>query len=160
MRFYEFRCRYLWRVELVLKRPRCWFVGHHVEWGGPYNFESDYCTKCHQDWPQDLMTLPKYLTRCYVWVVEREWRWFDRLDDWLFTNHQNWLPDWWENQENKMFRYCHYCGYSYTEFKCLVCGILFETCMCESGTTCEECAELEDVQTVTPIRKLGEQNGY
>ena len=42
-----------------------------------------------------------------------------------------------------MLRYCDYCGYSYLEYICQDCGKVFETCACENGVLCEECADRE-----------------
>lgn len=79
-----------------LQRVKCWFVGHGEAHGHPYNsFDPDYCPKCFIEWPQDQPELPKYLNRIYAWVVERNWRWFLRLDDWLCINHWHRLPSWW-----------------------------------------------------------------
>ena len=86
-----------WRICLAGRRGKCWFVGHEEAQGDIYHTgDPDYCPKCFIEWPQDKMELPKYLNRIYVWFVTRDWRWFNRLDEWLIFKHSKWLPRWWE----------------------------------------------------------------
>lgn len=40
-----------------------------------------------------------------------------------------------------MIRYCDYCGSGYIKFECQVCHKEFETCNCEDGVLCGECAD-------------------
>ena len=94
MKWYEWRW---YALNEKWQRVKCWFVGHSEAWGDPMvPGDDDYCPKCFVEWPQDKMELPKYLTRIYVWVVERDWRWFNALDEWLRVKHLRWLPSWWE----------------------------------------------------------------
>jgi len=59
------------------------------------NYTPDYCPKCFMEWPQDANELPKIFNGWYVWMIERNWKWFVKLDDWLII-HAKWLPSWWE----------------------------------------------------------------
>lgn len=85
-----------WRMEVFFKRIRCFLLGHSERPGSRLNYEEDYCPICHILWPQDAREIPKYLTRIYVWLVNREWTWFNEFDVWMFDNHRNLLPRWWE----------------------------------------------------------------
>jgi len=58
-------------------------------------YEDEYCSKCFITCPQDKITLPQLLTRLYCWMVECEWQWFNRFDEWLCENYQDRLPHWW-----------------------------------------------------------------
>ena len=82
-------------LSLGLLRMRCWFVGHWEVMGERWSQEPDYCSRCYVDWPSETTTLPTYLTRGYCWLVERNWRWFEGLDEWLY-NHipRKWWPRW------------------------------------------------------------------
>lgn len=84
-------------LSLRLLRVRCWLVGHEVVHGGRWTNEPNYCPRCFIDWPSEHTTLPMLLNKGYCWLVERDWRWFDRLDEWFF-NHvpRKWWPSWWE----------------------------------------------------------------
>ena len=86
----------LWYLERMVRRVGCFFVGHNEVTGERLIYESDWCSKCFCRWPQDRVTLPRLLNRCYGWVVERNWHWFVCLDDWLYINHREKTPDWWE----------------------------------------------------------------
>jgi len=86
----------LWKLELMFQRVGCFFVGHDERAGQVWDYEDDYCSRCLVSWPQDKITLPRLLTRLYSWMVERKWRWFERLDDWIYENHRDRLPTWWE----------------------------------------------------------------
>ena len=86
----------LWKLELVFRGIDCFFVGHVLVEGEPAINEADFCYECLCDWPQDKLTLPHLLTRCFGWLVEREWRWFYRFDFWIGEKLGNSLPDWWE----------------------------------------------------------------
>ena len=74
----------------------CFFTGHDERSGEQLIYENDWCAKCFVEWPQDKITLPRLLMYCFGWLIEREWQWFDRFDDWICANHRNRLPDWWE----------------------------------------------------------------
>ena len=86
----------LWKLELVVRRVGCFFVGHDKKSGEWRMYEPDYCSKCLCDWPQDKVALSLLLNRCFGWLIEREWSWFARFDDWLIEYHNEMLPDWWE----------------------------------------------------------------
>lgn len=60
------------------------------------DYDPDYCDKCFINWPSEKTTMPVLLNRWYVWMVKRDWRWFEKLDAWLIFKHSNWLPGWWE----------------------------------------------------------------
>ena len=84
----------LWlKADVALKYTQCFFKGHNLRWGERYNYEPDYCDRCFVEWPQDQATLVDYLSRCYGFMVERDWRWFQRLDDWLWSKFR--MPGWW-----------------------------------------------------------------
>lgn len=85
----------LWALRLVVKRFWCWCVGHEVRTGDGLAY-CDYCDRCCVTRPQDLTTLSDLLRESYGWLVERNWEWFERLDDWLCENHSQKLPGWWE----------------------------------------------------------------
>jgi len=82
-------------LTLRLLRMRCWFIGHDEVMGEQWNYEPDYCSRCYAEWPSETTTLPTYLTKEYCWLVERDWKWFNYLDEWLF-NHlpRKWWPEW------------------------------------------------------------------
>lgn len=84
----------LFQAELRVRRIKCWFVGHDVRGGVPY--EPDWCDRCYIEDPDDRRLLPGLLNRTYVWLVERDWAWFERFDDWMFDKHQKRLPSWWK----------------------------------------------------------------
>lgn len=86
----------LWKLELMSQRVDCFFVGHSTTFPDQWCNEDEYCSKCFVTCPQDKVTLPRLLNRLYSWVVERKWRWFERLDGWLCENHKEQLPTWWE----------------------------------------------------------------
>ena len=88
----------LWALELVFRGIGCFFTDHNEMPGSSLIGENDFCTKCLCDWPQDKITLPLLLNRCYRWFVEREWqwRWFYRFDFWIEKRYGDSLPDWWE----------------------------------------------------------------
>ena len=56
--------------------------------------------------------------------------------------------------------YCDYCGSSYWDVKCRICGGLFEVCMCEfAKTVCDECEydlgeDADCVEVVYPTTSL------
>lgn len=87
---------WLWRISLCPSRIWCFFTGHGEVPGERWSYEPDYCPRCYVDWPQDRRELPKYFNRAYCWMVNQNWRWFIRLDDWLLEKHANRLPCWWE----------------------------------------------------------------
>lgn len=80
------------------QRVKCWVVGHSIAYGNcrtnPH--DPDFCWNCGLEWPEEHITLYNYLNRFYVWMVERNWHWFNKLDDWLLNNHIRWIPSWWE----------------------------------------------------------------
>ncbi len=84
-------------LSLKLLRVRCWFTGHEIVYGERWTDEPNYYPKCFIDRPSETITLPTLLNRGYCWLVEREWKWFNQLDEWLF-NHApiRWWPSWWE----------------------------------------------------------------
>lgn len=84
----------LYKFELVFLKCQCWLIGHDERWGSRINYESDWCARCHCEWPQEKVTLPKLLNRGYVWIVKREWAWLETLDLWLRDYIR--LPSWWE----------------------------------------------------------------
>ncbi len=86
----------MWKIKLKWLRLKCFFTGHGEMLGERWIYEPDYCPKCYMDWPQDRVALPKILNRIYVWLVNRNYDWFNRLDGWLLGEHSNRLPSWWE----------------------------------------------------------------
>lgn len=72
------------------------FIGHNERRGNALNYGADYCEWCHAEWPQGKVTLPYLLNVMYCWLVERNWKWFERMDMWLCLNHGKFLPHWWE----------------------------------------------------------------
>lgn len=84
---------WFWGVWAKASGIKCWFVGHNEILG--LGHEPNYCNRCFIDDPRDTTTLPDLLQRGYGWLVERDWAWFDRLDDWLCENHGKRLPHWW-----------------------------------------------------------------
>ena len=86
----------LWKLKYLIRGIGCFFLGHEMLPGDEEISENDWCLHCLVDWPQDQVTLPRVLNRCFGWMVEREWNWFARIDDWLIENHSEILPDWWE----------------------------------------------------------------
>ena len=86
----------LWKLKYLIRGIGCFFLGHEMLPGDEEISENDWCLHCLVDWPQDRVTLPRLLNRCFGWLVEREWNWFARIDDWLIEYHQEHLPDWWE----------------------------------------------------------------
>ena len=85
----------MWELKALFLRAWCWLAGHDERMGNALNYEDDYCAKCYISWPQDTSTLPDLLNRLYVWIVERDWQWFERLDMWLCTHYGKVLPRWW-----------------------------------------------------------------
>ena len=88
----------LWLTDTVWwtgRRIKCWFFGHRVVYGDYRMHETAWCDRCFVEYPQETITLHNYLNRWYVWMVLRDWAWFNRLDDWLF-DHKIPLPSWWE----------------------------------------------------------------
>jgi hypothetical protein len=83
-------------TDVYPRRIHCFLMGHDERMGNSLNYEPDYCDRCLVDWPQDRATVPELLRRCFVWCYERNWRWLVRLDVWLWNNHRNRLPTWWE----------------------------------------------------------------
>lgn len=86
-----------------LKRLQCFLTGHKVGWGERLHgcqLAPDYCKRCYMDDPQDAMVLTDYLNDVYVWVVDRNWRWFLTVDYylymWILDHRPGWLPSWWE----------------------------------------------------------------
>lgn len=86
-----------WKLEIMRLRLKCFLVGHDERTGGegPPPYEDDRCYRCFVTWPTDRIDLPTLLSRLYGWFVERDWRWFDRLDMWLCENYSARLPNWW-----------------------------------------------------------------
>lgn len=85
----------MWRLKLLVLRTKCWFVGHDERPSDPINYEEAYCARCYVDWPQEKTTLPDLLNVVYYWLAERNWKWYERLDSWLYENYDHVLPDWW-----------------------------------------------------------------
>lgn len=83
----------MWELKLRLLRIRCFFTGHR-EVTGVY-YEDGYCSRCFISWPEDRVTIPFLLNRLYCWTGEREWKWFDRLDNCLWKHYGQFLPHWW-----------------------------------------------------------------
>ena len=87
----------MYKVMYWLRRIRCLFTGHNV-CTELYSQDDDYCSRCYADCPQELVTLPILLNRVYCWLVERDWKWFERFDLWI--GQVEWrrrrLPSWWE----------------------------------------------------------------
>lgn len=83
-----------WNLKVALWRVRCWFRGHN-EVARDWPSLDTYCDKCFIDEPADRLDLPTILNHRYVWVVERNWQWFERFDIWLCDNHGKRLPHWW-----------------------------------------------------------------
>jgi len=75
----------------------CFLLGHDIWYSDRNDPEPDQCSHCFLEYPQDdTRTIPSYLGRLYTWMVERDWIWFNRLDQWLLSNHANRLPGWWK----------------------------------------------------------------
>ena len=58
----------------------------------------DWCNRCwylETEICLDELTVPDLFHAAYVWLVERDWGWFERFDMWL-VKHSPWLPRWWE----------------------------------------------------------------
>lgn len=87
---------FCWKVELFFRRILCWFTEHKEVSGEHWNYAPDYCNRCFIDWPQDQKTLTSYLNVVYCWFVQRDWKWFERLDWWLCKKYGRFLPHWWE----------------------------------------------------------------
>jgi len=95
----------LWYIGLRFKKRWCWLVGHKSKCSYGLPGTECWCDRCLMDDPgDDEGVLPQRLTRLYVRTVERDWRWFNKLDDWLLndapTGRWRWLwkrlPSWWE----------------------------------------------------------------
>jgi hypothetical protein len=87
----------------------CFFKGHDFKSGetvgsweiGYGKLTPDYCDRCcfnadEIDLEDHPLELPSLLNRAYSWVVEREWRWFEALDQFITDRigHKN-MPRWW-----------------------------------------------------------------
>lgn len=91
--------RLLWLV--------CFFKGHEVKSGetvgsweiGYGRLTPDYCDRCvfdadEMDLEDRPLTLPQKLHDGYVWLVERDWRWFAAIDDYVCERNIR-MPHWW-----------------------------------------------------------------
>lgn len=87
---------FVFRLKHKLHGIVCFFVGHDETTGNYLSYQPDYCDRCFIERPQDEMTMLHILSRVYHWFVDRQWSWFDRLDDWLLENYSQRLPRWWE----------------------------------------------------------------
>lgn len=87
---------YIFKLKCWMHGVICFFVGHDEMAGNRLNYQPDYCDRCFVEWPQDKLVMPHILSRVYRWFVDRQWSWFDRLDDCLLENHSQRLPSWWE----------------------------------------------------------------
>jgi len=91
----------MYRVTRKLKLIVCFFVGHKISYGDQQMYEPDWCSRCLHDSDElDLeegITMPILLSRAYCSLVEREWSWFDHLDNRLAKRlRPRWWPSWWE----------------------------------------------------------------
>lgn len=87
-----------WDIKTIFWRVQCWFKGHNevrTSLSPEEYLQGNYCDRCYIDWPDEHNTLPMILNRSYIWVVEREWTWFEKLDIYLCENHSKRLPNWW-----------------------------------------------------------------
>jgi len=80
----------VWKGKLLFHRTKCFFVGHNERRGNVLNYEADYCEWCFAEWPQDKFTLPDLPSLLYGWLAERDWRGFERLDNWLYRHFGAW----------------------------------------------------------------------
>lgn len=86
---------YVWKARVFFLRIRCFFLGHDVWYSNSRaNYESDRCNVCFKEEPREDKTIPGYLHSLYVWLVERDWKWFTEFDSWLDENYLNKLPKW------------------------------------------------------------------
>lgn len=84
-------------VDMGLRRLGCWFVGHQEKMGDWRMYEPDWCARCYCNYPSEKTTLPLLLNHGYCWMAERDWRWFNCLDEWLCCHiSSNRGPSWWE----------------------------------------------------------------
>jgi len=83
---FEERCKY------KLCRLKCLLTDHDIDFSLYTN--KYYCKRCGTRNPEDKLTLYRLLNHCYIWLVSKEWDWFDRLDNWLCEKYR--MPVWWE----------------------------------------------------------------
>lgn len=86
-----------------IRRLWCLVVGHKERHSYNCGYIEDYCDRCwytDSDIDLDETTLPRLLNRFYVWLVKRDWAWWERFDQWFmqFTRKHKHirLPSWWE----------------------------------------------------------------
>lgn len=92
-----------WKLKGNLERNirwiACFFVGHDVWRGNRMDNLPANCRRCwYTDEERNIhdgVTMPCLLNHTYCWLVERDWHWFEALDEWLIR-HATWLPAWWE----------------------------------------------------------------
>jgi hypothetical protein len=92
----------LYELRRRLRLIECFFVGHNVHYDFSPNQLPDWCERCWYSADERNLegpTVPSMLSTIYVWLCERDWRWFDALDDWLYGwMLRHWIqpPSWWE----------------------------------------------------------------
>ena len=88
-----------WKLKRNVKWVACLFVGHNVYYGNRADNVPGYCRRClYTDEERNIddgVTMPRLLNRTYCWLVERDWRWFEALDE-RAIKHWKRLPSWWE----------------------------------------------------------------
>jgi len=89
----------IWRRLLLAK---CFFVGHKPE-GYCLSWERRplVCVRClfNEDQMniQDWFDMPNILSRAYGRLVDKDWHWFEVLDEWIAMHWPKWIkmPQWW-----------------------------------------------------------------
>jgi hypothetical protein len=82
------------KAEWIYMGLRCLIKGHGDLCHEPYG--PFYCSDCFREERHWRMTIPQMLNSLYCWLVERDWEWFERFDNWIFEKHIKKMPGWWE----------------------------------------------------------------
>lgn len=96
----------VWELLFDVKRclwfVKCFFVGHELYYEDEYLRLPVVCEHCffseRQMNLEDGFTMPDILSRAYTRLCDKNWHWFDVLDEWLYRQLRRWIkmPRWWE----------------------------------------------------------------
>lgn len=96
----------LFNTKRKVRRARCWFTGHDIQYGERISVECyhshkitpDYCDYCWHTGDKVRLeddNLKGTATRINVWLVEHS-SLYRRFNDWMFIHHPRRMPDWME----------------------------------------------------------------
>ena len=98
---------FTWTLGRRVRWIACFVFGHDVEdgervydgTGYSMKITDDFCNRCwHSADEMDLdwqpITMPYFLHRAYVWLVEKNWPWFNVVDEYVW-GHNIKMPRWW-----------------------------------------------------------------